>query len=1294
MKYTTIQSEGSLISAEILSEIYSGEAFGQKAKDFALDKNVRLTDEIAACWADAKAFWEAFKHSLRKVTSDQTGASQTREQWILPLLRVLGFEGITFSKSAAQEGGRTYFISHRLGDIKNGLPIHIEGANVDLDKRSPTGRPRISPHALVQEYLNRTEHLWGIVTNGKKFRILRDSERLSRPTYLEFDLEQMMDGEHFSEFQLLYRLIHRTRWPQNIETAHECLLEQYYQQGIEAGGRIRERLRDGVEEALKIFGNGFLNHPNNEALKNKIKSGEISTQDYYRRLLLLIYRFLFLMVSEERNLVGPDLQNDNFRYIYDQNYSISRLRQKVERPINVEERHWDLWESVKQTFRLYSDKNTGQKLGISPLGGQLFGEDALSYFEDASIYNKDFLHGFAHLSIFKVEKITRRINYGHLDVEELGSVYESLLEYHPVLRSENGRLKFEFTYGTERKSTGSYYTRPELVNELIKSALVPVMEDRLNKAKTIEEKEKALLALKVCDPASGSGHFLLAAARRIGRELAKIRTGEQQPTPPQFRSAVRDVIRHCIYGVDLNPLAVDLCKVALWIEGHDRDLPLTFLDHRIKCGNSLIGLDKMERLMEGIPDDAFKPVTEDDKDVAKKIRALNHRQRQEWDKKQLSLDLNLEEKIQDDLEQFSKWNKRISETTDAVIEDYKKKSNFYENIKAGGRWWNDWTAANIWTSAFFYPLTDENDPAIPTHDKLMGFLQNPNTAHGQLVGKANSSAVKFRFFHWPLEFPEVFEKDGFDVLIGNPPWDRIKFQEREFFENYIPKLTHVSNANERKKIIKLATKTNEELMKKALDEQRKSESLSNYLRHSKQYLLAGKGDINTYQVFAERKRTLINKTGSCGMIVPTGISTDDTLKDFFWDLVQTQQIKCLYGFENEKKLFPALMHNFRFALLTLSGINMPINFADFAFGLWSTEDLDDPEIHFNLKKEDFKLLNPNTKNCPLFRNRHDAEITKKIYKTIPILINQLEGINHWKVKYQTMFHMTNDSHLFKDESKLKDFARIENIFMKQNEVYVPLYEAKMIYFYDHRYACAIPSRTGGQRGSSIITTVEQHKNPKFFVKPRFWVNKKEVMKYVEGKKWLIGYRGITGGVVNNRTTIFSFLPPYAAGNTIIILDLAEFSAKEASCLVANFNSIVLDFITRQKLGGTALNNFILNQLPILPLDLYNRQFLSSNFKDFISEKVLRLVYTSEDMQGYAEDWGFHDDPFIWDEEERENIIKEIDAIYAYLYGLSRNELNHILDHFNSLAKTELKQFGEYRTRRLVLEAWDRLFGSD
>jgi len=727
MNLNTIKSEGSLIPADLLDSIYAGEPKGQKAGDFGLNGKVRLIDEIASCWSDAKAYWEAFQHGLDRLKEGESGATVTREQWILPLLRTLGFEGISFSHSAILVGGSPYSISHRLGDEEHPLPIHIEGANFELDQRNPTGRTRISPHALIQEYLNRTDALWGIVTNGRQFRILRDSARLSRPTYLEFDLKEMMEGEHFTDFQLFYRIVHRTRFPKESETAHDCLLEDYYQNGIETGGRVREHLRDGVEEALKIFGNGFLEHHNNGYLIELIKEGKLSPVEYYRQLLRLIYRFLFLMVSEERKLVGPDPKNDKLYKLYTQNYSINRLREKVEHPVDPKEHYWDLWEGVKQTFRLYCDKSAGDIMGVDVLNGDLFGSSAMPELEKASLYNRDFLHGFAQLSLFKEGKSIRRINYGYLDVEELGSVYESLLDYHPVFNNTEDKPKFELAFGTERKSTGSYYTRPELVQELIKSALVPVIEDRLESAETNEDKERALLSLKVCDPASGSGHFLLAGARKIGTELAKVRSGEEQPTPSEFRIAVRDVIQHCIYGVDLNPLAVDLCKVALWLEGHNRGYPLTFLDHRIKCGNSLVGVDTLDRLQEGIPNEAFNAVTGDDKEVAKKIKARNRLELKAWESGQLPLIKNIDEELKADLRGFAEGVNRIDRIEDSRLEDVGRKQEEYERIRKQKKWLRDWTASNIWTSAFFYLLTDEDDPAIPTQDKLISYLAQPDS---------------------------------------------------------------------------------------------------------------------------------------------------------------------------------------------------------------------------------------------------------------------------------------------------------------------------------------------------------------------------------------------------------------------------------------------------------------------------------------------------------------------------------------------------------------------------------------
>ncbi|HWR59364.1 MAG TPA: hypothetical protein VN328_10800 [Thermodesulfovibrionales bacterium] len=1304
MNFNTIRSEGSLISADLLSAIQSGEAHGQKSADFGVDGKIRLIDEIAACWSDAKAYWAAFQHGMGRIKEGDTGATVTREQWILPLLRTLGFEGITFSRSAAQVGGETYFISHRLGEGVEGLPIHIEGARNDLDRRPPTGRPRISPHALVQDYLNRTEHLWGIATNGFQFRLLRDSERLSRPTYLEFDLQQIMDGELFSEFQVFYRIVHRSRWPRDVETAHECLLEQYYQQGIESGGRVREHLRDGVEEALKIFGNGFLVHPDNSDLRQQLQEGRLEALDYYRQILRLIYRFLFLMVSEERNLVGPDPENDHLRKVYTWHYSISRLREKVERPVDMEERYWDLWEGVKQAFRLYSHESFGQKMGISPLNGDLFGPQAMLQLENAFLYNRDFLRGFAHLSIFKENKTFRRINYAHLDVEELGSVYESLLDYHPITKDEDGKWKFELAFGTERKSTGSYYTRSELVQELIKSALVPVIEERLRNAKTPQEKEHALLSLKVCDTSTGSGHFLLAAARCIGRYLAKVRTGEDQPTPTEFRLAVRDVIQHCIYGVDLNPLAVDLCKVALWLEGHNRGYPLTFLDHRIKCGNSLIGLDKMERLKDGIPDDAFKPVTGDDKEVAKKIKAINKKERKDREKGQELLPFDIGGNLDSDLAAFAEQARTIDSISDNSPEDVHKKQENYQKIRADQSWFRDWTAANIWTAAFFYPLTKLDDPAIPTHERLMRYIENPKAAHGQLVGKANALAAKHRFFHWPLEFPEIAKAGGFDVVLGNPPWEKIQVEEQPFFETRDISISIASGAK-RKEMIQKLKLSNPELLAEFLSHRREIECIDKFLKMSAIYPLTGGGKMNTYAIFSELSFMRMAHSGRAGLIVPLGIATDDNNKDFFSSLMQKNGLASLYGFENEDFIFSSVHHAFKFVALTLCGPKSTSTIIDFAFFLRTFDDLHSKTRHFSLDGTDIKALNPNTETCPIFRTGIDAELNRRIYKNYPIINNEHAGVNPWQASIHRMFNPTDDSSLFKTKHDLQAdrFILDKGKFTDGRIVYFPVYEAKMIHQFDHRFG-TYESQTQAQANQGKLPELDekQHSDPTFITIPRYWTEEKYVEEFLSKKtdrKWLLAYRDITSSVVL-RTTIAAIIPRTAAVDPCRLIYFGnDISPAMSACFLAMFNSLVFDYFARQKVSGSHLAIFVLNQLPVVPLSTFK-----GNDINFIASRSFELSYTSHDVQPFAEDMGYDGPPFKWNEERRALLRAELDAYYAKLYGLTRDELRYILDPqdvygpnfpgetFRVLKEKEIKHYGEYRTRRLVLEAWDRLFG--
>ncbi|MDB9305528.1 N-6 DNA methylase [Nodularia spumigena CS-591/12] len=642
-----VQFEGNLLAADMTAELLAGSIKGQAAEDFGLAKTEKLEDEIAIAWGYAKAYWADFQPQLNKLNTEDTATSVTREVWAVPLLRTLGYT-LVYTAKAEIVDGQTYAISHRaflpadasitndvsltepkeILAITNYPPIHIMGCRLDIDKRPPSGTPRLSAHGLVQEYLNKTEHLWAIATNGLRWRLLRDSSLMTRLTYIEFDLEQILNGENFAEFGLFYRLFHRSRLPKTADDADKCLLEYYHQESLQQGGRVRDRLRDGVEKALKQLGNGFIQHLESEKLRQKLtqltpqnpalQGNEDSSprfveeglgvRSFYRQLLRLIYRLLFLMVAESRHLLLTGKDAETAR-IYQEYYSIERLREFAERPRYRREGFQDIWQGLRVTFRLFDEKGRGQRLGLSPLNGDLFGSQTLTDLDDCGIDNYDLLLAIRNLSLYEEKGQIRRVNYAALDVEELGSVYESLLDFHPQIRENQGIYEFNLVFGSDRKTTGSYYTPPQLVQQLIKTALEPVIEEKLKNlspqtlslqgkeehdiegkgeheiqgneenilppsparkgagGEVISAAEEALLSLKVIDPACGSGHFLLAAARRIAKELAKIRTGESQPAPEPLRQAVRDVIQNCIYGVDLNPLAVDLCKVALWIEG-------------------------------------------------------------------------------------------------------------------------------------------------------------------------------------------------------------------------------------------------------------------------------------------------------------------------------------------------------------------------------------------------------------------------------------------------------------------------------------------------------------------------------------------------------------------------------------------------------------------------------------------------------------------------------------------------------------------------------------------------------
>lgn len=767
MTYSSISIQGNIISSEVLEKIRTEDIRYQQPKDFQLAPTASLREEISLAWSLALSHWKAFDRKRESLGQTETGTSETRQYWMKPLLSILGYDLAT--AHAETINGKSYAISHRALNIDH-FPIHIVGCRLSLDKRAETGGTRLSPHALVQEYLNQHEHLYALVSNGVYLRLLRDATRLSRLSYIEFNLQQMMEEELYAEFALLYRLVHASRMPTQNGSGEESIIEFYHQEALASGSRIRERLRLAVEESIKQLANGFLQHPSNEDLRMAIARQELTAADYYLYNLRLVYRLLFLMVIEERNLVYPaerDPELDRHRRIYYDYYSVQRLCRLVEKAVYVDPRKTDLWQSLVTGFTLFEQAKFGARLGIASLGSGLFDTEALGVLGRQTLGNDTLLNVLRYLVSFENEKGQRvRVNYADLDVEEFGSVYEGLLEYEPVLQDADTRPVFLFKEGNERSRSGSHYTPEELVKPLIKHSLDYLIEDKLKE----KDPEAALLSLKVCDVACGSGHILLSAARRIGFELARIRSGEDQPSPPVRRQAVRDVIRHCIYGVDKNPLAVELCKVAMWLEAHNPGEPLNFLDHHIKCGDAIVGLAHKEELQKGIADEAFKTLPGDEKAIASAFLKRNKQERKQQEQAAFDFEKEAREELNAVIEQFNLFKKLPERTPEEVAnkeKQYRQYESDYHRIRMK-------QLADAQVAQFFIPKTDANKPYLLTDTEYRGYLRQVNKNIGVLqsnkLAKAEIVATAKRFFHWFLEFPEVFNEGGFDCILGNPPF--------------------------------------------------------------------------------------------------------------------------------------------------------------------------------------------------------------------------------------------------------------------------------------------------------------------------------------------------------------------------------------------------------------------------------------------------------------------------------------------------------------------------------------------
>ncbi|MEE1772875.1 N-6 DNA methylase [Streptomyces sp. JV185] len=1321
LAFTAVTPVGGLLPSDMLLRISEARNLpGTKPADYGLPASVPVRNEAERAWEYLKPLWRDLRTALPSdpttgaPAADPTGRAGT--DWLAQLFRKLDFGALTEVGAAGigadSDPEKRFPVSHRHGPAL----IHQVPWNQDLDKRPAPGQ--VPPQSMVQDCLNRTEaHLWAIVTNGRRLRLLRDSSSFSTAAYVDFDLEALFDGELFSEFVLLYSLLHASRFavPEGA-AASGCWLEKWRAEAVTSGTRALDQLRLGVQNALTVLGTGFLRHPDNGTLRENTDPKALRDA-----LLRLVYRLLFVFVAEDRDALLDPEADDSRREAYERYFSSARLRERARRRQGTA--HGDQYEALRIVLEALGKEGGRPELALPGLGGLFSPTETDAPLDGLKLSNESLLSAVRHLAQVRDSgaRRWRPVDYRHLDAEELGSVYESLLELEPKHSATDRSFELVEVAGNSRKTTGSYYTPSSLIECLLDTTLDPVLDDAVKRGEQrataagrpdpADDIVTELLSLTVCDPACGSGHFLVASARRIAKRVASVREHNPEPTDDAMRHALREVVARCIYGVDLNPMAVELAKVSLWLEAMERGKALGFLDAHVKHGNGLIGATP-KLLADGVPDDAFKPIEGDDKKHASGLVKRNKAQRGGQD------ELLFDTEPLPGNERYAVELARITTAPAESLEDVHAQEAAYRVYVESSAYVQDLHAADAWCAAFVWPK-HAGAPEAPT-DQVFRALRGrdqssvSDATHEQILELRD----QYRFFHWHLEFPEVFAvpesgvgvqggtgwAGGFDAVVGNPPWDQVQVDAREFFAAKRVDIAEAANMTARNKKINLLATEDPELYASFKQEQRKNDGFKHFAHTSGRFPLTAFGRLNTYSLFTEHARTAMAPQGRSGQIVPTGIATDSFNQYFFKDLVTQGHLVALYGFENEEKVFPGVHHSVNFALFCMAGSGSAETPISIAFRVRQVEHITNRS--YTLTGRDIQILNPNTGTCPVFRSRRDMEITLGIYRRVPVLLKEGDADgNPWDMKFQLMIMMNTDSDKFHTrEDLIADGWCLEgSVFVKAGSRMLPLYEAKMLHHYDCRFS-TYENATEKQLAVGTLPrfTVEQHQDASAVPLPRYWVSEQDVPTGKVDKngkpimepgvrsrlaakgwdrEWVFGWRDICRAS-DERTLIAAAAPAHGFGHPYPLAFPA--SPDHAPLLSAVWSSMACDYSVRQKIGGTHLTYGYIQQMPVpTPSQL-------APHAEFIIPRVLELTYTATDMTPFAHDLGDTSAPFRWDTDRRAIIRAELDALFFHLYGINRDDTAYILDTFNVTRDNDIKVHGEYRTKNLILAEYDRM----
>lgn len=1343
-------SQGSLFTSDFLTETI------QQASEW-----VSLVEaDIDQIECELRSIFEGFPFT------QTPNESQTEDDLIWPILEALGWteslrqqnlslkgredvpDGILFENAEAKKDANGFPEEWRRYEFGSAVVESKRWAR-PLDRRSGRRGEETAPSTQMLRYLRRIDDItngtlrWGILTNGSKWRLYFSGARSVSEQFFEIDIAAILDLPGHNDGLFALNEADRRHWlkvfilvfrreafvPAGADrrTFHEIALEE--------GKFYEERVAEDLSN--KVFGEVFP-----DLVRAIVKAApEADLQDVREAALILLYRLLFILYAEDRDLLP----------VKDSRYDDYGLRNKVRLDVQERKDKNDVfsetaaryWGAMADLFIAIDQGDAS--IGLPPYNGGLFDQDRHAILTNIRIPDAVMARVIDALSFEVTPEGRKYINYRNLSVQQLGSIYERLLEFEVTRQGKDIAVQPNIF---ARKGSGSYYTPDDLVQLILTETLEPLVEERKrafrDKITELEQGDlpdhrkigqlkrldpaNALLDLKICDPAMGSGHFLVSLVDFMADQVIAAMAEAELDAPKEWGDYIsplseridtirntilanaderdwtideeqlddrhiirRMVLKRCIYGVDKNPMAVELAKVALWLHTFTVGAPLSFLDHHLRCGDSLFGswvkkgIDKAATY--GTPLLLHEP-------IKRALRAASKMQ------------------IVEGLTDAEIAEAHRSADVFAEVEDMTAPLDALLKLIHAIDWLDIKDKAGKDALKIFFDGQFGDPLDIAKGKKEPKTMREEGQRFAEILGQARMLIAEENFLNWQVTFPGIWsdwEEDeltgGFHAVIGNPPWDRMKLQQVEWFAERRPEIAMAARAADRKKMIAALEKAGDPLAQDYAKASERAEAGTRIARKGGDYPLLSAGDVNLYSLFVERAMTVVKQDGLIGLLVPSGIASDKTAAKFFKGVATEGRLKALYDFENRRTryelrpFFEDVDSRFKFCAFVASP-SPTEKAAHCAFFLQAVSELDDPEVCFSLNAEDFARVNPNTGTAPIFRSKRDADLTTAIYGNAVPLVDRSSGaeVKAWPVKYATMFHMTNDSGLFRTRKELEEqesaYPFGGNTFGSASGNWLPLYAGRMIHQFDHRAASVEVNEANLHNAAlSGAVTEEQKADPDFVPTPQYWVPETEV-DLPSGIEWTIAFRDIARAT-DARTMIAAIVPKAGFGNKAPLLLPEDVDAYRrcADLIVANLNSLALDFVARSKVHSTSVNWFIAEQFPMVsPEQFENVHFGEKSAAEVVREAVLELTYTAHDMAPFAQDMGYVDEtgtvrpPFTWEEERRLALRAKLDAVFFHLYDITeRDDIRYIYSTFPIVERDEKSAYGgKYRSRDLCL----------